>query len=163
MGIVAGAVGVTLVAAAIAFICWSQRKRGGGNQESKSSVQEKDSSQIHEISSSQEVVHEKSASQVQDLHSATSPSSTSDAEFEIMEFELSGLPRGAVQEIDSEVEGTPSESLTSAGASSTGTTLIGSPLSPIPQTPLRFYGTAAWPGEAGKRGWIGRVPGSNDE
>lgn len=150
VGIVAGAVGITLVAAVIAFICWSQRKRGGSNQESKSSVQEKDSSQIHEISSSQKVVHEKSASPVQDLHSATSPSSTPDAELKTMEFELSGLPRGVVQESDSEVEGTPAESLRSARASSTGTTLISSPLSPIPQTPIRFYRTAAFPGEARK-------------
>jgi hypothetical protein len=31
-------------------------------------------------------------------------------------------------------------------------------MSPIPQTPLEYYGTAALPGGAGRRGWIGRAP-----
>jgi hypothetical protein len=34
----------------------------------------------------------------------------------------------------------------------------GSDLSPIPQTPLEYYGGAASNGTAGQRGWIGRAP-----
>jgi hypothetical protein len=87
-------------------------------------------------------------------------------------YELDSIPRGAGQ-------GTATEPFSSI---SMDTTIVGSPLwlaagtidgpspippkteigagdnSPIPQTPLRYYGEAALPGRPGRNGWIGRPP-----
>ncbi|KAF2432441.1 acid protease [Tothia fuscella] len=83
-------------------------------------------------------------------------------------YEMDATPPGST-------ENTPTGTLNSAGS---GTTMVNTlsnpqdahlrpaaagrggndPLSPIPQTPVEFYGAAAVPGSAGQRGWIGRAP-----
>jgi hypothetical protein len=85
-------------------------------------------------------------------------------------------------EMDATPTSTPNE--TPTGTMSSGDTLVNSPgsalaalappnlthlrqmdgghqddMSPIPQTPLEYYGGAAGNGPAGQRGWIGRAPG----
>jgi hypothetical protein len=83
-------------------------------------------------------------------------------------YEMDATPPGST-------DNTPTGTLNSSGS---GSTLVnttspenidkallspnngrrGDDLSPIPQTPLEFYGAAAAPGPSGQRGWIGRAP-----